>query len=157
MEAPIHDKTSIYCAALCFALPPPDYTPDYTNIMKIRVLIADDHRTMRGALRCLLEMDPAIDVIGEASSGAEACSMAIELLPHIVCMDFRMAQMDGAESTLRLRAALPNLKIIGLSACDDVSTQAQMLTAGASMFINKQHATEDLRPAIYALFALVDA
>lgn len=125
--------------------------------MKIRVLIADDHRVMRGALRCLLEMDPAINVIGEASNGEEACSMAIELLPHIVCIDFRMGQMDGAESTRRLNAVLPHLKIIGLSACDDGSAKAQMLTAGASMFIDKQHATDDLQPAIHALFALVEA
>jgi two-component system invasion response regulator UvrY len=123
--------------------------------MKIRVLIADDHRGFRNALRCLLEMDTDIDVIGEATSGDEACSMAIALSPHVVCIDFRMNQIDGAESTRRLNTALPHLKIIGLSACDESSTEAQMLAAGASMFVHKQRATDDLRPAIHALFALV--
>jgi DNA-binding NarL/FixJ family response regulator len=125
--------------------------------MKIRVLIADDHRGFRNALRCLLEIDPDIDIIGEASSGEQACSMAIELMPHVICIDFRMSQMDGVESTRRLNTALPHLKIIGLSACDDSDTQAQMLAAGASMFVHKQHATDDLRPAIHALYALVVA
>jgi DNA-binding NarL/FixJ family response regulator len=125
--------------------------------MKIRVLIADDHRGFRKALRCLLEIDPGIDVIGEASNGQEACNMAIELLPDVICMDFRMSQMDGAETTRCLNTALPHLRIIGLSASDDNSTEAEMLAAGASVFVHKQHVNDDLGPAIHALFARVEA
>jgi DNA-binding NarL/FixJ family response regulator len=126
-------------------------------MMKIRVLIADDHQAFRNALRCLLEVDPDIVVIGEASSGQEACAMALDLLPHIVCIDFRMSQMDGAESTRRLTEKLPQLKIIGLSASNDSDTAEAMLSAGASIFINKQHAADELGPAIHALFLLVEA
>jgi DNA-binding NarL/FixJ family response regulator len=134
--------------------PFPQPTP--AIIMTIRVLIADDHRGFRNALRCLLEIDPDLDVIGEASSGQEACRMAIKLLPHVVCIDFRMSQMDGVESIRRLNAALPDLKIIGLSASDESDTEAEMLAAGASMFVHKQRAADDLRAAIHALFALVE-
>jgi DNA-binding NarL/FixJ family response regulator len=124
--------------------------------MKIRVLIADDHKAFRSALRCLLEMDPAIDVIGEASNGQEACQMATEQLAQVVCMDFRMARMDGAEATRRLITAIPHIKIIGLSASFDDSTESEMLAAGASVYVSKAHVVEDLLPAIHALVSLND-
>ena len=121
--------------------------------MKIRVLIVDDQRLFRSALRCLLEIDPAIDVIGEASNGLEACSMAILHSAQVACMDFRMAQMDGVESTRLLLAALPQLKIIGLSANCDAATEDEMRAAGAATYVAKQNAAEQLLPAIHALFA----
>ena len=134
---------------LHFQPAPPSYCP---ILMKIRVLIADDHSIFRSALHCLLEMDPAIDVIGEASSGREACRMAIEGHAHVVCMDFRMPDMDGVESTRHMIAAMPHLKIIGLSASFEASTEAEMLAAGASLYVAKANAAEDLLPAIHAMF-----
>ena len=120
--------------------------------MKIRVLIVDDHVVFRSALRCLLEIDPAIDVVGEAGSGSEACSIALQHAAHVVCMDFRMARMDGVESTRLLLAAMPHLKIIGLSANADGDTEDEMRAAGAASYVAKENAAEQLLPAIHALF-----
>lgn len=122
--------------------------------MNIRVLIADDHETFRRALRSLLETDPEIEIIGEVSNGREACSMATENLAQVVCMDFRMAGMDGVETTRCLIAAMPHLKIIGLSADFEAGIASEMLAAGASVFIPKENAAEQLLPAIHAMFEL---
>lgn len=119
--------------------------------MKIRILIVDDHKVFRSALRCLLEMDPAIEVVGEAGNGLEASLMVAASHAQVVCMDFRMAKMDGVESTQCLLAVIPQIKIIGLSAGYDSQTEAQMLAAGAAIFIAKERVAEDLLPAIHAL------
>ena len=119
---------------------------------KIRVLITDDHSVVRSALRCLLDRDAAIDVVGEASDGQQACSMAQDLRADLVCMDCRMNGMDGIETTRRLLAAMPEMKIIGLSAAVDDGTESRMLAAGASRYVNKANLWEELLPAIHALF-----
>lgn len=121
--------------------------------MKIRVLIADDSKLFRSALRNLLEMDSAIEVVGEASSGLEAYGMALESRAQLVCMDFRMDQKNSIDSTRRLLAAMPEIKIIGLSACFEDSTAAAMLAAGAASYVVKANAAQQLLPAIHALFA----
>jgi DNA-binding NarL/FixJ family response regulator len=123
-------------------------------MMKIRVLIADDNKIFRAALRYLLEMDPAIDVIGEASSGQEACRMAIEYRAQVVCMDFRMAGMDGLESIRRLKKTIPHIKVIGLSASFEPSTESEMLMAGASVYVSKADVSDKLLRAIHAQFVL---
>lgn len=123
------------------------------NATKIRVLITDDHPQFRRALRYFLELDPAIEVIGEASSGQQACSMALESLAHVVCVDWRMAQMNGIETTRQLIAALPHIQIIALSAGGNAGIEAEMLAAGASRYIDKEDVTDQLLPAIHALFA----
>jgi len=127
------------------------------NAMKIRVLITDDHPVFRRALRCFLELDPAIEIVGEASSGEQACSMARECLAHVVCVDWRMAKMDGVETIRRLIAATPDIKIIALSAGFEQGIEAAMLAAGASIYINKEQITEQLLPAIHALFSQHEA
>lgn len=124
--------------------------------MKIRVLIADDNKIFRTALRYLLEMDPAIDMIGEASSGQEACRMAIEYRAQVVCMDFRMAGMDGLESIRRLRKTIPHIKIIGLSASFDPGTESEMLIAGASIYVSKADVSDNILSAIHAQVSLDD-
>ena len=118
----------------------------------IRVLIIDDHSVVRSALRSLLERDAAIDVVGEAGGGQQACSMALETRADLVCLDCRMSGMDGIETTRRLLEALPEIKIIGLSAACDDGTESDMLAAGASSYVNKADVWEALLPAIHALF-----
>ena len=122
------------------------------NAMKIRVLITDDHAMFRRALRYFLELDPHIEVIGEATSGQQACSMAQEGQAQLVCVDWRMAQMNGIETIRHLVAAMPHIKIIALSAGFEEGIEAAMLAAGASRYINKENITEHLLPAIHALF-----
>ena len=149
-----HEKKKIDLEQKLYTLYSTRNNRDRRSIMKIRVLIADDHGTFRRALRRLLEMDPDIEVSGEAGSGQEACSLAMESHADVVCMDFRMADMDGIESTRRLVAAMPSIKIIGMSASFEASTESAMLAAGASMYIAKANACDDLVPAIRAMFLL---
>ena len=122
------------------------------NAMKIRVLITDDHAQFRRALRYFLELDPALEVIGEASNGQQACSMAQAGRAQLVCVDWRMADMNGIETILHLLRAMPHLKIIALSAGFEEGVETAMLAAGASRYINKEHVSDQLLPAIHALF-----
>lgn len=121
--------------------------------MKIRVLIADDHPRFRSVLRRLLETDPAIEVVADVACGSEACSLAVTHRADVVCMDFRMAKMDGIESTRHLTATMPGIRIIGLSASFEASTESEMLAAGATAYVPKANAADDLLPAIHAAFA----
>jgi DNA-binding NarL/FixJ family response regulator len=125
--------------------------------MKIRVLIAEDHHEFRRALRALLESDPGIDVVGETSSGRGACTMAIERHADVVCMDWRMSDMDGVEAIRQLAATAPALKIIGLSAGFECDTESRMLAAGAAVYIDKANTFDDLIPAIHGLFSVIRA
>ena len=118
---------------------------------RIRVMITDDHAVFRNALCCLLETDPAIEVVGMTASGQQACDMAQDTQPQVICMDCMMGAMDGIETTRQLMRAMPHMKIIGLSAgCDD-GTEAAMLAAGACRYIDKANICNDLLPAIHAL------
>ncbi len=69
----------------------------------IRVLLADDHNILRHGLKLLLEMQPTIEVVGEARTGKEALAMALALKPDVVVMDISMAEMDGLEACRRIR------------------------------------------------------
>ena len=80
--------------------------------------------------------------------------MAKESLAQVVCMDFRMAGMDGVETTRRLIAAMPQIKVIGLSACFEASTEFEMRAAGVSIFMVKANVAEDLLPAIHAVLSV---
>ena len=118
---------------------------------RIRVMITDDHPVFRNALCCLLETDSAIEVVGMAASGQQACAMAPDLQPQVICMDCKMGAMDGIETTRQLMRAMPHLKIIGLSAGFDDGTEAAMLAAGACLYIDKGNICNDLLAAIHAL------
>lgn len=85
----------------------------------ITVLLAEDHLIVRQGLRKLLEGGGDIQVVGEASSGREAVEMALELLPDVVVMDIAMPQMNGLEATRQILKALPDAKVLILSAHSD--------------------------------------
>lgn len=116
--------------------------------MNIRILIVDDHQIFREGLRSMIEKKPGITVVGEAESGKTAIELARELLPDIVIMDIVMPDMNGIETTRRLTESLPQVKIIGLSMHDDVRFATEMLKAGASGFLLKDCAFEELVDAI---------
>ena len=77
--------------------------------MTIRVLITDDHKVVRRGLRGFLELDPALEVVGEAGNGKEALVMARDLSPDVVLMDLLMPVMDGIEATGEIRRELPEV------------------------------------------------
>jgi two-component system, NarL family, response regulator LiaR len=114
----------------------------------IRVLVADDHVVVRKGIRALLATEPGIDVVGEATDGAEAVHAAAELRPDVILMDIVMPTVDGIEAVRRIMAAQPGSRILMLTsfATDDQIFPA--LKAGALGYLLKDTGPEDLVQAI---------
>ncbi len=119
--------------------------------MTVRVLLADDHRLVREALRVLLEQDRTIQIVAETGNGLEVVKLARATDPDIVCMDINMPGMEGIETTQHLIDACPNIKVIGLSAFTDKGHVLDMLGAGASAYVTKDAAGDELPRAIRAV------
>lgn len=117
----------------------------------VRVLLADDHQLVRDALRLMLDMEPDIEVVGQASSGTEVPRLARQLQADVVCMDIAMPGMNGIETTEKLLATCPDIKVIGLSAYLDQRFILDMLQAGAVGYVTKADAGEELLRAIRAV------
>ena len=115
---------------------------------KIRVLVVDDHAMVRQGLCGLLKRYSDILVVGEAANGEEAVASADTLQPDVILMDVTMPKMDGIEATRLLKRGDPNVVVIGLSIHTAVQVEAAMIEAGASAFINKEAAVEELYETI---------
>ena len=119
----------------------------------LRVLVADDHPMFREGLRMLLETDPKIRVVGEASDGTEAATMASELKPHLVLMDMRMPRCSGLEALkLFQRMSLP-VRILILATEVRKQEIVEALRYGASGVVLKETATQLLRKSISTVMA----
>jgi two-component system, NarL family, response regulator NreC len=116
--------------------------------MPIRILIADDHGVIRAGLRALLEDIPDITVVGEASDGVEALAKALELKPDILLMDLSMPNMGGIETTLQLSQREPKVRVLILTVHEEESLLKEVVRMGASGYIVKRAAQEDLLHAI---------
>jgi two-component system, NarL family, response regulator NreC len=116
--------------------------------MTIRILLADDHKIVRDGLRSLLEKDDDLKVVGEAPNGQVAVKLNHELSPDIVVMDIGMPIMNGIEATERIVEDRPEAKIIGLSMHSDRRFVSSMLEAGASGYLLKDCAFDELVDAI---------
>ena len=116
--------------------------------MTIKVLLADDHKIVRDGLRTLLEKNPDIIVAGEAEDGREALQMAQKLLPDVVVMDIAMPDLNGIEATRQILADRSTVRIIALSMHSDKRFVSEMLKAGASAYLLKDCAFEELITAI---------
>ncbi|MGM7680366.1 response regulator [Microbacterium sp. A94] len=120
----------------------------------IRVLLVDDHAMLRAGFRTILDIQPDITVVGEASTGAEAVTAASTLHPDVICMDVQMPDMDGIEATRRIISD-PNvhaaIAIVTTFDRDDYLFSA--LDAGASGFLLKNGGPEDLVAAVRVLAA----
>ena len=103
----------------------------------IRVLIADDQRMFRTAIRRSLGDVAGIEVIGEAGDGEEAVRMAVEHCPDVVLMDIAMPVLNGMEATRRIRAHCPRTRVVGLSIYDNPGMDEMMLAAGATAYVTK--------------------
>ena len=114
----------------------------------IRLLLADDHAVLRAGLRMLLDAEPDMEVVGEASNGAEAVKRALELEPDVVLMDITMGETSGLTATRKLTERLPGIKVLVLTMHDDEEYLRQMLEAGASGYVLKQAAHAELAVAI---------
>jgi signal transduction histidine kinase/CheY-like chemotaxis protein len=118
---------------------------------KVRILLVDDHAMVREGLRTSLEIDPSLEVIGEASNGMEALALVRQLQPDVVVMDVNMDGMNGIDATQRLRTESPATRVIGLSVNADEFTRDAMLDAGASLFLSKHAPAHQLCDAIVTL------
>lgn len=116
---------------------------------RLRVALVDDHQPFRERLRALLERDPGIEIVSEASSGQELLDAAVSAEIDVVCMDIRLPGMSGIETTRRLLAAKPGIRVIGLSAYAEPHYVEAMLGAGAVGHFTKGDAGEALLHAIH--------
>jgi len=114
----------------------------------IKILIVDDNPSFRKRVRDFLVTCDDCEVIGEASDGEEAISLALELNPDLVLMDVRMGGMNGLNATQRLRDELPEIGIIILSKYDLHEYREAARIRGANGYVVKMNMVEDLLPAI---------
>ncbi len=115
---------------------------------KIRVLIAEDHQTVREGVKLLVNAQPDMAVIGEAGDGEIAIEKVAELNPDILLMDISMPNLNGLKATGRLRRLYPHLKILILTRHTDDGYLQQLLSAGANGYVLKQSAPTELVTAI---------
>jgi two-component system response regulator NreC len=115
---------------------------------KIRLLLVDDHEIVRAGLRMLFLAEPDIAIVGEVSSGEAAVEAARTLNPDVVIMDIAMPGMGGIEATRRIKEASPDTAVLALTMHEDEQYFFQMLNAGASGYVPKRAAADDLLSAI---------
>jgi len=121
--------------------------------MSIRLLIVDDHGVVRQGLRMYLALDPELEVVGEATNGAEALRLAHELKPDVVLMDLLMPIMDGIAATGAIRRELPEVEVIALTSVLEDSAVYGAMRAGAIGYLLKDTKADELCRAIKAAAA----
>ncbi|MDX2558040.1 response regulator [Streptomyces sp. NPDC087219] len=120
---------------------------------QIRVLLVDDHQVVRRGLRTFLEVQDDIEVVGEASDGAEGVARAEELRPDVVLMDVKMPGTDGIEALKRLRALDNPAKVLVVTSFTEQRTVVPALRAGASGYVYKDIDPDALAGAIRSVHA----
>jgi DNA-binding NarL/FixJ family response regulator len=119
----------------------------------MKVMLADDHRIVREGLRSLLESQPDMQVVAEAADGRQAVEMARDLSPDVVVMDVAMPQLNGIEATRQIFASEPTMKVVALSMHSDRRYVSEALKAGASGYVLKDGAFDELITAIRSVVA----
>lgn len=114
----------------------------------IRVVMADDHAVVREGVKMILAREPDIEIVGEASNGREALEIIRETRPAVVIMDISMPEMGGIEATRRAKEAWPEVNVLALTMHEDENYVFQLLKAGASGYVLKRAAAQDLVQAI---------
>jgi DNA-binding NarL/FixJ family response regulator len=121
--------------------------------MSIKILLADDHEIVRYGLRCVIEEQPDMEVVGDAVNGRTAINLTHQLKPDVVIMDISMPDMNGIEATRRIRKEIPDTKVIVLSMHHKRQFVIDMLKSGVSGYILKTKVHDDLIRAIKAAVA----
>jgi DNA-binding NarL/FixJ family response regulator len=115
---------------------------------KLKILLAEDHRILREGLKRLIAEQPNMEVVGEADNGIAAWQQATELVPDVVLMDITMPRLNGAEATVKIRELCPNVKVIALTGHRASAYLNEVLKAGASGYVLKAAAFDELITAI---------
>jgi DNA-binding NarL/FixJ family response regulator len=118
---------------------------------KIRILLAEDHETMRAGLKLIVNTQPDMEVVGEAGDGRAAIQRAQELLPDVVVMDVSMPELNGLKATEKLKQVCPQVRVLTLTRHTDDGYLQQLLRAGASGYVLKQSAPSEVIQAIRAV------
>ena len=117
-------------------------------MIKLRVFLADDHVMIRTGLKTLINAENDMEVIGEASDGQTAVKKATELRPDVAVMDISMPQLSGTQATQQLKRTCPSTHVLALTVHEDRSYLRELLAAGASGYLLKRAAAEELIRAI---------
>jgi two-component system NarL family response regulator len=125
--------------------------PGSLAVEPIRVLVVDDHALFRRGLQMVLEQEPDIEVVGEASDGSEAVQKASDTLPDIVLMDVRMPKRGGIDACTAIHDAVPSTKIIMLTISDEEADLYDAIKAGAMGYLLKEISIEEVASAIRAV------
>lgn len=115
---------------------------------KIKLLLVDDHEIVRAGLRMLFLAEPDMEIVGEVDTGEEAIEAVQQLKPDVVIMDVAMPGIGGIEATRRIKQAYPDTSVLALTMHEDEQYFFEMLNAGASGYIPKRAAPDDLVSAI---------
>jgi two-component system, NarL family, response regulator NreC len=118
--------------------------------MTTRLLLVDDHAVVRSGLRMLLENERDVEIIGEASSARQAIEVAAQLKPNVILMDIGLPDLSGIDATREIKKLLPEVAIVALTIHEDEEYFFKMLEAGATGYVPKRAAPEELLTAIRA-------
>ena len=118
---------------------------------RVKILIAEDHQTVREGVKLLLASQPDMEVIGEAGDGREVIELAERLHPSIVLMDISMPELNGLVATAKLKRIMPEIKILILSRHTDDAYLRELIQAGANGYVLKQSAPGELIRAVRAV------
>lgn len=115
---------------------------------KLRVFLADDHAIVREGLKALINGQTGMEVVGEAADGRTACAKVKEILPDVVVMDLSMPELNGVQATRELCSQCPTVKVLALTVHEERSYLRDLIEAGASGYVLKRSAAEDLVHAV---------
>jgi len=115
---------------------------------RVRVVLVEDNEVFREALELMLGMREEVEVVGAVGDGADAVDIVLEHRPDVVLVDYRLPSIDGAQVTRELRAKLPRLGVVALTASADESQRAELLAAGAVACLRKDQELDEIVAAI---------
>ena len=118
---------------------------------KMRVLLAENHETVREGLKMIIDREPDMEIVGEAADGHEAIDRALHLEPNVIVMDISMPGLNGLKATRKLKAVRPEIQVVALTRHREGGYLQELLQAGASGYVLKQSSSEELIRAIRAV------